>query len=144
MLLGSDDILFHPGWFDACLAVAARIPGGACVVGTNDLCNPRVKSGHHSTHPLVNRDYIACGGVIDDPTRVLPEVYGHWFVDDEFVQTAQFRGTYVHAHDALVEHFHPAFGKAENDATYDLSKETVAADRALFNRRRSLWAGRRR
>lgn len=79
LLLGSDDIVFHPGWFDACLDAAAGISGGACVVGTNDLGNPRVKAGRHSTHPLVNSGYLACGGVIDDPTRIIPEVYGHWF-----------------------------------------------------------------
>lgn len=139
ILLGSDDIILHPGWFDACLAAAERLPGGACVVGTNDLGNKRVMAGNHSTHPLVHRDYLACGGVADDPTRILPEVYGHWFVDDEFVQTAQSRGTYAHAHDALVEHLHPAWGKAENDATYDIGQETVAADRALFDQRKALW-----
>lgn len=142
LLLGSDDIVFHPGWFDACLEAAA--PTSACVVGTNDLGNPRVKAGRHSTHPLVNRGYLACGGVIDDPTRILPEVYGHWFVDDEFVQTAQMRGCYVHAHGALVEHLHPIWGKAKNDRTYELGQETVRADRALFNQRRHLWAPARR
>lgn len=141
MLLGSDDLVFHPGWFDACLAAAELIPGGACVVGTNDLGNARVKAGRHSTHPLVNRGYLRCGGVIDDPAKLLPEVYGHWFVDTEFVETAQRRGTYVHAHDAVVEHLHPAWGKAENDRTYDIGQETVVADRALFNQRRRLWNG---
>lgn len=146
MLLGSDDIVFHPGWFDACLDVAAAHRNGACVVGTNDLGNKRVMAGNHSTHPLVHRDYIYCGGVIDDPTRLLPEVYGHWFVDDEFVQTAQMRGTYAHAFDALVEHLHPEWGKAANDDTYDIGQETVHRDRDLFNQRQMLWrsVGRRR
>jgi hypothetical protein len=139
ILLGSDDLVFHAGWFDACLVAAGRLRGGACVVGTNDLGNRRVQNGTHSTHPLVHRDYIKCGGVIDDPTRLLPEVYGHWFVDDEFVQTAQSRGTYSHAFDALVEHLHPAWGKAENDDTYDLGQETVQADRALYEKRSVLW-----
>jgi hypothetical protein len=79
ILLAASDLLFHDGWFEACLRAASRHPFGACVVGTNDLGNRRVLSGVHSTHPLVHRDYLACGGVIDDPTRILPEVYGHWY-----------------------------------------------------------------
>lgn len=144
LLLGADDLKFHPDWFDFCLAAAHRHgQGGACVVGTNDLGNSRVVAGHHSTHPLVNRCYINCGGVADDPTKLLPECYGHWFVDDEFVQTAMVRRTYVHAFSAYVEHMHPEWGKAERDATYEQGYASIAADRALFEQRRLLWRGRR-
>jgi hypothetical protein len=141
LLLGADDLRFHDGWFDKCLAAAAR--SDACVVGTNDLGNARVVAGHHSTHPLVHRDYIGCGGVIDDPSRLLPEVYGHWFVDDEFVRTAQARGTYAHAFEAIVEHLHPNWGKSEDDATYRRGQATIARDQALFESRRGLWESRR-
>lgn len=143
LLLGADDLRFHPDWFDTCLAAAARHSGaGACVVGTNDMGNDRVISGFHSTHPLVNGDYIFCGGVADDSSKLLPTCYGHWFVDDEFVQTAQARRTYAHAFAARVEHMHPEWGKAERDDTYEQGYKSIPADRAIFERRKSLWRGR--
>lgn len=144
LLLGADDLQFHAGWFDNCLK--AQKPRGAgapaCVIGTNDLGNSRVLAGYHSTHPLVHRDYIHCGGVVDDPSLLLPEVYGHWFVDDEFVQTAQARRTYAHAHDAIVEHMHPEWGKSERDETYDFGYRSIPADRQIFEHRKRLWRGR--
>lgn len=140
MLLGGDDIVFHDGWFHHCLNAAARHSGvGACVVGTNDLGNDRVLKGHHSTHPLVHRGYLDCGGVVDDATRLLPECYGHWFVDDEFVKTAMARRTYAHAFEALVEHMHPNWGKAQDDATYRQGQASLYEDRRLFERRKSMW-----
>lgn len=141
ILLAGDDLHFHDGWFDEALAVYAKT--NACVIGTNDMGNPRVTAGNHSTHPLVHRDYIACGGVADDPTKLLPECYGHWFVDDEFVRTAMARRTFAPAHAALVEHMHPNWGKGEDDETYRIGQASVAADHAIFNRRISLWDPRR-
>ncbi len=139
ILLAGDDLRFHPGWFEECLDAADRHPGGACVVGTNDMGNARVVAGHHSTHPLVHRNYILCGGVVDNPALLLPECYGHWFVDDEFVRTAMVRRAYAHAHGALVEHLHPNWGKAQNDETYEYGLRSVGRDRQLFERRRTLW-----
>lgn len=140
--LGADDLIFHPGWLDACLRVWERTY--VCVVGTNDLGNSRVVAGHHSTHTLVHRDYLDCGGVADDPTRLLCEAYSHNFVDDEFVQTAMYRDAYAHAHNALVEHLHPNWRKAEDDATYRKGMERFADDQRLFDRRRRLFPPRAR
>jgi glycosyl transferase family 2 len=139
MLLGGDDIVFHPDWFYYCLKAAAQTSPGACVVGTNDLGNERTMRGQHSTHPLVHRDYIRCGGVVDDPEKLLPECYGHWFVDDEFVRTAMARRTYVHAFEARVEHLHPCWGKAADDATYRQGQASIHSDAALFRHRSHLW-----
>lgn len=136
VFLGSDDIVFHPGWLDRC--VAAHEVAGACVVGTNDLGNQRTVSGLHSTHTLVNRDYGRCG-TIDDPTRILHEGYHHNFVDTELVATARWRGTYAHAVDAIVEHIHPDWGKGTPDSTYKRGKLHFDDDRRHFHRRSRLW-----
>jgi hypothetical protein len=136
-LLGADDLAFHPGWLDAALRAHGRTR--ACVVGTNDLGNPRVTAGQHSTHPLVHADYIGCGGSADDPSKLLPTCYGHWFVDDEFVGQARARRTYVHAFESYVEHLHPDWEKSEQDDTYRRGQATIAEDRALFAERRRLW-----
>ncbi len=136
VLMAADDLAFRPGWFDA--AVRLHEVTGACVIGTNDLGNPRVVSGQHSTHPLVHRDYAECG-TIDEDGQILHLGYHHNFVDDELVGTAKLWGTYAHSHDSVVAHEHPAWRKGEWDATYAKGQEHFAEDRALFNSRRHLW-----
>ena len=138
-LLGADDLVFHPGWYDAVLEAHAR--SDACVVGTNDGHNARVLAGKHSTHPVVNAAYWACG-TIDEPNCVCHSGYRHWWVDAELVETARARGTYVHAHDAFVEHMHPIYGGAKDDDTYRLGQSFIARDRRLFMSRRRLWTAR--
>ena len=138
---GSDDLTFHPGWWEAC--VARHDETGACVIGTNDGHNPNVVKGMYATHFLVNTDYAECG-VIDDPTRILHEGYDHQSVDIEFCQTAIYRRTYAHAYAALVEHRHVHWGLAEMDSTYEKALRATAQDQALFNARRHMWRRRRK
>lgn len=137
LFTGADDLRFHPDWFDRALRWAGETTR---VIGTNDICNPRVMTGAHSTHTLFRRDYVEAFGTIDVPRIVMHEGYGHDFADDEAVATAQARGVYVHAFDAIVEHLHPLVGKSEDDATYRLGRKNSAPGRALFARRRKLWS----
>lgn len=135
-LHAADDVVFHVGWLDAALAVADRFD--VCVVGTNDMGNPRVMAGHHATHQLVHRDYWECG-TIDEDGKVVTEVYHHNFVDDEFVHTAMARSTFASARGACIEHMHPDWGKAEEDETYRIGKSQFGRDAVLYNSRRILW-----
>ena len=135
LFLGADDLDFRSGWLEAALA---RLADGIGVVGTNDLCNPRVIAGEHSTHSLVTREYAALG-TIDEPGKLLHEGYPHEFVDDEFVETAKFRGAYAHAGDAIVEHLHPMAGKAPTDALYSAQRRRMCKGRPIYAKRRSLW-----
>jgi hypothetical protein len=124
-------VKFHPGLDRR----AGRRRAGA-VVGTNDLHNPRVTAGDHSPHPLIRRSYVdELGASWDGPKNAAHEGYRHWFVDDEIVTAAKQRGVWVMAHHAKVEHMHPLWGLAEDDATYALGREHVAADRELFKAR---------
>jgi len=134
---GADDLRFHFGWADEAIRVARQT--GSLVVGTNDLGNPSVIRGRHSTHSLVHRDYVG-EGTIDGCFGLLYEGYDHNWVDEEFVATAKFRGVYAHAGAALVEHLHPSWHKADPDSTYELGMMDWQRDRALFSRRRALWS----
>lgn len=139
VLLGADDLRFHPGWDTAALEVAREFDVG--VVGTNDRANPSVIAGHHSTHPLVARCYIdSYGGYFDGHGRVYFDGYDHQFVDTELVQTAMARGCYAHCHESVVEHRHPIFDRSvRTDETYRKGQARGAADRALYESRRHLW-----
>jgi hypothetical protein len=135
LFLGAGDILFRPGWYEACLAALAP---GIGVVGTNDLGNPRTADGRLSTHSLVTRDYTE-RGTVDDPGVLLHEGYWHEYVDDEFIGTAKARGAYAHAPDAHVEHLHPAWGKRPPDRLDHEGARRMAYGRRLFKARRHLW-----
>jgi hypothetical protein len=132
----ADDLRFRPGWDTIAVDTGAKY--GAGVVGTNDLCNPRVIRGRHSTHSLIRRAYVdECGGS-NEPGKVLCEAYEHNYVDDELVSVAASRGCFVMS-PAVVEHLHPNCGKAETGETYALGRRGYHRDRALFLARRPHW-----
>jgi glycosyltransferase involved in cell wall biosynthesis len=140
LFFGADDLHFHPGWLPAALGAMAE--PGVGVVGTQDLANRRVLKGLHATHSLVSREYIDECGTIDEHGKALHEGYAHEFVDDEFVQTAIFRGAFVFAEDSIVEHLHPCVRKAPLDDLYRAEPHRMQQGRVLFNRRRPLWTSR--
>lgn len=142
LFLAADDLRPRPGWFAA--AETAAILHGKRVVGTQDLGNSRVIRGEHSTHTLVHRSYVDEYGTIDEPGQILHEGYPHCFVDDEFIETAQFRDEFVFAHDSIVEHMHPDWKKADakGDLAYTIARQSMAKGRALYTRRKRLWTSR--
>jgi len=135
IFLGADDLRFHAGWFEAAAALMTR---RVLVVGTNDLGNPRVLAGEHATHSLVARRYVR-RGTIDGGEGLLHDGYPHEFVDDEFVGTAKARGVWAFAADAVVEHLHPHWGKADTDFIYAASRSRLRVGRRLWRERCPLW-----
>jgi hypothetical protein len=128
-----DDVRFHAGWLDHAQAV-----GGDefHVVGTNDLGNPKVIAGDHATHFLVRRSYIdEVGASWDGPGVLAHEGYRHWFVDDEIITAAKQRGVWAMSLGSVVEHLHPAWGKAASDDIYKLGTKDSDKDRLLFEKR---------
>lgn len=132
---GADDLGFHPGWYEI---ARKHIEAGAGVVGVNDLCSERVQHGLHATHFLLTRRYagMPCA---DGQPGPLSTAYHHWWVDDEFIETARSRNEVVFATDAIVEHFHPQTRTAPDDATYRKGRLNHRADRRTFMKRRKLW-----
>lgn len=140
LFTGADDLHFHPGWAETALAAAEAT--GAAVIGTNDLFNPDVLAGTHSTHSLVARSYLDhVGGVVDEgPGSFLCEQYRHNYTDTEFIDTARRRGVFTPCLDAVVEHLHPNRGCNPKDATYRRTQKHLERDARLYKRRRMLWA----
>lgn len=135
IFLGADDLDFHEGWFEK---AKSRMGYGIGVVGTNDICNPRVIQGTHSTHSLIARWYADLG-TIDEAGKLLHEGYEHEFVDDELVGTAKHRGAWAFAEDAIVEHLHPDVGKAPMDDLYAARRMRMRQGRKVFANRCPLW-----
>lgn len=133
VLFGADDITFHEGWWDATAPLRAQPEIN--VIGTNDLGNPRVIAGDHTTHPLVRSTYL---GTIDDPDAIVHTGYHHWCVDDEFLWTAKLRGCWAFCPGAVIEHNHPYWGKGAWDDTYTRGEANHEADMALWRERAKL------
>lgn len=136
LFLAADDVKFHPGWLEA---ACEQLTDGVGVVGTNDLGNPRVLRGVHSTHSLVTRAYVDKYGTIDERGKVLHEGYWHEYCDDEFVETSWKREAWAFAKQSVVEHLHPSWGKAPTDRLYDQNHRRMVDGKRLFLERRHLW-----
>jgi hypothetical protein len=137
MVLAADDLCFHKEWDRNALHSFTKLDIG--VLGTQDKGNPLVKRGLHSTHPIVCRGYADEFGTIDDPTKMVSTCYDHQYVDNELCQTAIARGCWHFARDVVIEHLHPAWGKAEVDATYEKGWKHGSSDNRLFVKRSRLW-----
>lgn len=137
LFLGADDCLFHEGWADAALAL---MDDEIRVVGTNDLRNPYVLEGWHSTHSLVDRRYIErVGGVIDAGPGSFLYPYDHSYTDSEFIETAIAREVFAPCADSVVEHFHPDFHTREPDEIHHKTRRRIGEDFETFCDRRHLW-----
>jgi len=137
---GADDLEFMSGWAREALDRMAGTGAGVC--GTNDLGNPMVKAGKHSTHSLVRRSYIeGQGGTFDGiPGVLLCDLYDHQYVDTELVAVAIDRDEFVFARESRVRHKHPLWDRSvARDATYERSLAGGLRDRRLFERRRATW-----
>jgi hypothetical protein len=75
------------------------------------------------------------GASWDGPKNVAHVGYRHWFVDDEIVSAAKQRGVWAMAINSVVEHLHPAWGKAKNDEVYTLGQSFAEQDKATFKAR---------
>lgn len=137
LFLGADDLRFCPEWLDEALA---KMVDGVKVVGTNDLHNPYVLTGHHATHYLVDRRYIEqVGGVIDGGPGSFLYPYDHGYTDSEFIETARVRGVFTVALDSVVEHLHPDFDNREPDEVDKRTRRDSSGDYETFIKRREMW-----
>jgi glycosyltransferase involved in cell wall biosynthesis len=130
----SDDFFFHENWLPPLLELSENFG----MVGSNDMGNPEVAAGLLSTCYLINKKYLSrC--VPDSPEDIVCELYLHNYTDTELTSVARFNKEYAYCPESLVEHMHPAWGKAPIDETYNLQNGTWDHDTALFNSRRFLW-----
>lgn len=129
MFLVGDDVKFHRGWLD----VLDDVRPESCVVGTNDLANPRVTSGDHAVHFFLRMDYVRTQGASWDGPGTIAGPYRHWYTDDEIITIAKMRGVFEPRLDSVVEHLHPYFAPGvEMDDVYRIGEEHAEADRALW------------
>lgn len=127
----NDDIACTPGWDQTALEY---LSDKTHVVGLNQ------GDGRCTSFSIVRRSYIEQhSGVFDQPDTLYHE-YVSQFPDTEFAEYAQHRGVWADAPDAIIEHLHWVFGKANpNDPNYVKARETFPADQAVYLDRRARW-----
>jgi GT2 family glycosyltransferase len=109
ILVAADDVKPHPDWFEhATAAMTDRIG----LVAPNDLGSSEVMAGEYATFPFVARWYITRHGPLYD------QAFRHNGADIDASLRARQRGAFAYAPDAVVEHVHPNYGKADVDDTY--------------------------
>lgn len=128
MFLVGDDVCFHPGWLD----VLDDVSSTSCIVGTNDLANPRVTSGDHAVHFFLRMDYVREQGASWDGPGTVAGPYRHWFTDDEIITIAKMRGVFEPRLDSVVEHLHPYFDRGSMDDVYRIGEAHAEADQVLW------------
>lgn len=132
MFFGSDDVIHHPGWFEAAVAVMDTL--GKAVIVVNDLHNSQ------GTQALIRADYLPLA-VVDAPGDAFHHGYHHNFADNEMFYTAAKRGQIARAFASHVEHLHPIWQAPNSitwDSTYQHAVDGWAQDEALFRQRMEL------
>jgi hypothetical protein len=108
-----DDVLFRTEGWDRLVARALARPG---IAYGNDL----VHAAGHPTAVWMSREIVEALGWLALPTS------WHLWVDDAWKRLGQETGTLRYLPNVVVEHMHPAVGKADMDETY---REVYDADR---------------
>lgn len=133
LLLG-DDVRFHEGWYEAFLEAAKDPEAG--LISSNDMGNPYVMFGTHATHPFISTKYVEEQGASwDGPGHICHTGYRHWWVDEEWSVKARHDGVFRYAPNCKIEHFHPTWGKGQQDETYAIGWKHGADDADLYQRR---------
>jgi hypothetical protein len=81
---------------------------------------------------LISRAYIDRYGGSEIPGEVFHTGYHHNFCDTEFFWMALRRQRHAYCATSIVEHMHPAAGKASLDKTYAKGLSTFEEDQAHF------------
>jgi glycosyltransferase involved in cell wall biosynthesis len=105
LMLMSDDVIFLPGWMEAC----QRTPNRG-FIGLNEGVNWTDDVGHW----MISRE-CACdvlGGVLAIPH------YKSWSFDQETCAIVRRAGRYARTDDIVIDHRHYSLGKAAFDETY--------------------------
>lgn len=137
VFLGADDIVPRRCWANTAVE---RAEARYHVIATNDRANRQVMSGLFGTHCLVRRRYIEeQGASFGRRGTLFHEAYDHNFCDREMCGVARERGVYTFSRDAVVEHRHPNWRTAKNDATYEKGRENWKDDLELFLERSRFW-----
>jgi glycosyltransferase involved in cell wall biosynthesis len=123
LVTGADDLHWCEGWLEAALAHERE---GFC-----GLYDGHTDPSERATHFLLSRTYI----IEHQGGDLMPPYYKSWYPDVEISEVARRAGLYVCPVEARVEHHHPDWKDAPDDATYQAGRQHHAEDRRTFYRR---------
>ena len=119
--LGDDHLCRTPGW-DKLVTETLRTPGIA-------YGRDGIHDEHLPTAPFISASIVNALGWYALPTC------RHLYIDDAWKVLGKALGCLRYIPDMLIEHMHPAVGKAQTDAGYERvnAEPAMLRDRAAFN-----------
>lgn len=129
VLIGSDDVIFNPGWDVELLKLAKENPDKHIFGGIDEWEVSRTMK--HISHPLVRRSAFK-------PPLYFPE-YIHYMCDVEFLQRGFLKDCVMVTPQLLIEHPHTIVDgdNPKNwDGTYQRSFAKIDTDKCLYDRRK--------
>jgi hypothetical protein len=120
----SDDLICHPGWFEAAHRAMDGL-GGSGMVALNDTHSD---GNEYGAHALVSRKFLIDhrGGAFCSPK------YRSWWWDREMTDVAKLHQCYAWAQDSVVEHRNHAWGGIEHDHIYQDAEKNHDNDYRLY------------
>jgi len=119
-ILSDDLVPITPGWPAKMIEAA----------GSHHIANPRGGPGW----PQKIRSAVCFGGdLVREMGGLVPPGFNHNFVDDVWDLVGSTFRLIVPVHDVTIEHKHPIYGTAKNDATYARGSADFEADRLRFH-----------
>ncbi len=117
--LGDDHLCRTEGW-DRLVKRALARPGIA-------YGDDKIHGAHLPSAPFISAEIVNALGWYALPTC------HHLYIDDAWRELGKRIGSLHYVPDLVIEHMHPAVGKAKTDAGYDRAQATVEADKAAFD-----------
>lgn len=124
----SDDQLFLKKGFDKIVIDKVKEVGGDCF-----LHYPDGNAKHLlATMSIMDKKYYERFNYIYHPD------YVSVWCDNEAMEVAKNLNRYFYIDDQIFDHYHPAFGKAPNDAQYVKTESHYKADKITFDHRKKI------
>lgn len=117
--LGDDHLCRTEGW-DRLVKRALARPGIA-------YGDDKIHGAHLPSAPFISAEIVNALGWYALPTC------NHLYIDDAWRELGKRTGSLHYVPDLVIEHMHPAVGKAKTDEGYDRAQATVEADKAAFD-----------
>jgi hypothetical protein len=124
----SDDQLFLKKGFDKMVIDKVKEVGGDCFLHYPD------RNVKHllSTMSIMDKKYYQRFNYIYHPS------YISLWCDNEAMEVAKKLNRYFYTDDQIFDHYHPAYGKAPNDAQYLKTESYYKADKITFDHRKKI------
>jgi hypothetical protein len=125
IVLMNDDVTFGKDWLKILYEGFMSRPGIE-LAQSREMCNPMPYHNNQAVLPMGRPAFFR---------KFAYRGYHHNFVDWEWTEIANQRGSYLYVPESIIYHNHWTFGKSTRDETYLTQAPYFDTDEALFHKR---------